>query len=549
MSIELSSDYYLLNFNALVKFVASQYGDLISVEEWEFVRRFQLLSTDAAKLFVRLCLRTRVCYFSEQLVYSEISSIDGAIDELKKNEFVLINPIMEGVDLLNVLTKEDLKSLFTDKSIKGSLKKEFLVENILSSYSIKKIYEIIFKTKILVYKNKDKEVEALLHFFFGNRFQNLTEFVLQDLGMVTYEKYVIDKSSRLFSNRLDFEHSLILSQLSEESFLAVEADDFETVVAIEKQIPAVSSNRKKKKQKGKILNRCAAYLEKNKLLEEALLLYQQTDRIPSRERQARILKTLSRKEESIKLCEQILEDSFSEDEKEFAESFLHKLNTNKNKVKTQQPIFKEILILENQNEKSVEQISLEFLQSIYHSVHFVENTLMNSLFGLWFWEEIFAPIQGAFCHPFQFGPLDLFTDDFYQARKSGILIKIDQLKGDPNVVKNNFIKKYETKFGIANHLVYWEMISKEMVEATLACIPLQHIEVIFKRMLLGLKENSSGFPDLIAFAKDLKSYEMIEIKGPGDKLQKNQTRWFEYFKQNQISCRLIHVEWKKNEEF
>jgi hypothetical protein len=544
MSIELSPDYYLLNFKALVKFVVEQYEDLISNAEREFIRRFQMLSADAAKLFVRLCLRTKACYFSEQLVYQEISSIDGAIEELNKNEFVLINPSMEGVDLLNVLTKDDLKSLFTDKSIKGSLKKELLIENILSIYSIKKIHEIIFKAKLLVYKNKETEVEALLHFFFGNRFQNLTEFILQDLGFVTYEKYSLDKNSRLFSNRLDFEHSIILGQLSEESYLAVEAEDIEAVVAVVKRIPVISSNRKLNSQKGKVLNRCAAYLEKNKLIEEALLLYQQTDRIPSRERQARILNTLSRKEESIKLCEQILEDSFSEDEKEFAEAFLHKLKTNKNKVKTEQSIFKEILILENHNEKSVEQISLEFLQSSYHSVHFVENTLMNSLFGLWFWEEIFAPMQGAFCHPFQFGPLDLFTDDFFQARKSAILIKIDQLKGEAEMVKNNFLKKYETKFGIANHLVYWEMISKEMIEAALVCIPFQHIEVIFNRMLLGLKENSSGFPDLIAFSKDLKNYEMIEIKGPGDKLQKNQTRWFQFFKQNQIPCRLIHVEWK-----
>jgi hypothetical protein len=263
----------------------------------------------------------------------------------------LINPPLEIFDLLSALTKDDIKILFSDRGIKSSLKKELLLENILSLYTEDEIYEIIFKTKTLVVKNKEKEVETLLHFFFGNRFQSLTEFVLQDLGMITYEKYTIDKKSRLFSNRLDFEHSLILGQLSEESFLAVEADEMDTIVAIEKLIPEISNNRKLNSQKGKILNRCAAYLEKNKLLEEALRLYQQTDRVPSRERQARILNSLNRQEDSLKMCVQILENCFSEDEKEFAESFLHKLKTKKNKIKNELPVAKELLVLDNHDEK------------------------------------------------------------------------------------------------------------------------------------------------------------------------------------------------------
>src|SRR5690606_32374527 len=37
--------------------------------------------------------------------------------------------------------------------------------------------------------------------FFGNLSQDLTEFVLNDLGLSRYEPYLVDKSARLFNSR------------------------------------------------------------------------------------------------------------------------------------------------------------------------------------------------------------------------------------------------------------------------------------------------------------------------------------------------------------
>jgi hypothetical protein len=51
------------------------------------------------------------------------------------------------------------------------------------------------------------------------------------------------------------------------------------------------------------------------------------------------------------------------------------------------------------------------------SVHYVENALINSLFGLLCWEAIFAPIPGAFFHDFQYGPADLESPYFYERRR------------------------------------------------------------------------------------------------------------------------------------
>ena len=60
-------------------------------------------------------------------------------------------------------------------------------------------------------------------------------------------------------------------------------------------------------------------------------------------------------------------------------------------------------------------------------------------------------------------------------------------------------------------------------------------------MLRDLKQNCSGLPDLIIFEND--AYRLLEIKGPGDKIQKNQERWFRYFARHAIPAELVNVEY------
>ena len=50
---------------------------------------------------------------------------------------------------------------------------------------------------------------------------------------------------------------------------------------------------------------------------------------------------------------------------------------------------------------------------------------------------------------------------------------------------------------------------------------------LFQVLFSDLKLYRNGMPDLILF-KDSK-YEWVEVKGPGDKIQDNQWRWFSQF--------------------
>ncbi len=96
-------------------------------------------------------------------------------------------------------------------------------------------------------------------------------------------------------------------------------------------------------------------------------------------------------------------------------------------------------------------------------------------------------------------------------------------------------------------MLIWPILSEEMLEIALACIPAQHLERMFRRLLGNLREHRSGFPDLIRFRPSHndpnRRYEMIEVKGPGDRLQDHQTRWLEFCVDHGIPVSVCYVRW------
>jgi hypothetical protein len=50
-------------------------------------------------------------------------------------------------------------------------------------------------------------------------------------------------------------------------------------------------------------------------------------------------------------------------------------------------------------------------------------------------------------------------------------------------------------------------------------------------------------PDLIQFWPQQKTYRMIEVKGPGDRLQDNQLRWLEFCHEHRMPIAVCYVQW------
>jgi VRR-NUC domain len=174
-------------------------------------------------------------------------------------------------------------------------------------------------------------------------------------------------------------------------------------------------------------------------------------------------------------------------------------------------------------------------------VHYVENGLLNSLFGLLCWQAIFAPVAGAFFHEFQAAPADLLAPDFRSRREAHFAHCFAQLDSDAYIgtIRRNF----EQKQGIQSPFVFWGVVSAPLLELALSCLPPQHLKVCFARILSDIRANRCGLPDLVQFWPRECRYQLIEVKGPGDRLQDNQVRWLSFCVSQGIPVSVCHVSW------
>ena len=182
------------------------------------------------------------------------------------------------------------------------------------------------------------------------------------------------------------------------------------------------------------------------------------------------------------------------------------------------------------------------LSEQWREVRYVENHLMNALFGLAFWEQIFAPLPGCFHNAYQSGPTDMYEPGFRRRREAALRARLDQLAAGE--LDRELGAAYRRYLGYQCRWVNWRRIDEDLVTLAAAIIPAGHLVAVWERMLFDPGENRRGFPDLIALGDKPGEYCLIEVKGPGDALQDSQKRWLRFFGQAGIPCSVAWVAWQ-----
>ena len=99
---------------------------------------------------------------------------------------------------------------------------------------------------------------------------------------------------------------------------------------------------------------------------------------------------------------------------------------------------------------------------------------------------------------------------------------------------------YQQKQGIANPFVHWAVLTEDLIRLSVERIPVAVWQGVFRFILQDLRQHKAGLPDLIRFPAS-EGFELLEVKGPGDTLQKNQKVWFAEFERLGIPARVIRV--------
>ncbi|MDF4856254.1 VRR-NUC domain-containing protein, partial [Vibrio parahaemolyticus] len=202
-------DYYLENFFKLTHHAVTWYSDLLTEEEHAWLCSFDSLNKHAQCLLVRLYSRKGCWFRSDKLNYQEIPLIDAALAELGEQDFISLSPPLSHQELAaNLLTKPEISALYPE--LPKSLKKDALVER-LSNTEFDRVEQLEFT---IVRLNSAHMIDVLLTLFFANTHQDLSQFVLDDLGLHQFEQYQLSKVRRFFDSREQIDRLIELSQLA-----------------------------------------------------------------------------------------------------------------------------------------------------------------------------------------------------------------------------------------------------------------------------------------------------------------------------------------------
>ncbi|MEH6635248.1 MAG: VRR-NUC domain-containing protein, partial [Halioglobus sp.] len=389
-----------------------------------------------------------------------------------------------------------------------------------------------------------EQVQVLQLMFFGNRHQSLTEFVLSDLGVARYYPYRLDRQSRLFRQRKALQEYLECSTLRDTWYELRDQGDSQGMRALAADVLCKNIVYPSSEQRWyRLCNALARDMERMGEMNTALALYSKSQRHPARERRARVLEKTGDWSGAVAVCEEILASPWGEEEKEAASRILPRVRRKLGGTQSRQrrDAFQHAYLQLLPGTGAVELQAAAHLSQHWQSVHYVENKLMNTLFGLAFWEQIFAAVPGAFHNPYQSVPTDMYEPAFRTRRRDSLESRLAQLR-DADL--SQFLSRAYTQYNsLQCRWVDWRRIDLELVRAALRVIPRAHMLAIWERMLFDPGENRRGFPDLIAIGEEVGDYYLIEIKAPGDALQDSQKRWLRFFQQQDIPAQVAWVEW------
>lgn len=540
--------YYLHNFRRALDWIGERHSDLLDAAEQRFLTQFPALPQLSQALMVRMLMRRGPWFRAGKLAYEEIPDVAAAAAPLLGLGWLTTQEPMGLDELFALHTKPELLQLFGSAGLPAGLRKSELLQALQAGRAELQTYaqwnpeaeEPVWRVTV------GDLCERLRLMLFGNLHQDWSEFVLADLGIFKYESVAFDASSRAFQARADVDCYLALSSLRQA------LDEGENAEALLQAVAACESgNPWLEKRRARLLLRIGQACERAQDWTQAERAYLQCTYPGARHRRIRVYERMQRFHDALTLALAAQHEPESDEESQRVARMLPRLRRSLGQGgTTRRPVQEAAGVAETitlELDAPDESVAVEYvLRAHWHTaeapVFYVENALVNSLFGLLCWPAIFAPLPGAFFHPFQSGPADLGTPDFAERRAA--LFEECLALLDTGAYREVILQRHAEKRGLQSPFVFWGTLDEALLTLALDCIPAAHLKLLFARLLRDVKANRTGFPDLVRFWPEQQRYEFVEVKGPGDKLQDNQIRWLQYCGEHGIPASVCHVRWR-----
>ncbi len=530
-----SLPYYVDHFLRVIDMVENQYGHWLSPEETSYVETLRSLPKPAFYLYVRLANRKGPYFRLSKLAYPESEPIMEALAPLRAAGLLLPGEAaLLTREVWQCFTHVELREIYGRYA---GTKTTYCtwVEECCESWQ-----ERLCEKHPLIVLSRDDPWPFLKFLFFGKLTDNLSGFVIQELGHVLIETKTSVQLAPFFTHREEAVSYYTMSCLYAEFRTLREHmpaialfDWWSRHVADLLPLPMWSQS---------LYDRLAAkvgrILEREHKHAEAMTVYRNAHTPPCRERHARLLVKSGEKEAAIALCERILADPYDSEEAYNAASLHNRLLLRQPSAARRQLRATNSITIAPVG-RNVEQAALRhFKLQGWEGAH-TENWPWNALFGLLLWDIIHDPAYGTFHHPLQAAPSDMHLPDFYMRRASAIEERLTLL-ARREACLGWLSECYAAKEGLANACVSWHEDTLAMVVKLVEYVRPEALAAVVRRMAKD-PQCRKGFPDLLLWCGD--AYRLIEIKSPNDQLSVQQWYWQRFLEEHGVDASILRVEY------
>ncbi|WP_336367832.1 VRR-NUC domain-containing protein [Marinobacter sp. C2H3] len=544
--------YYLRNLETVVGWVLDHHSDLLVPAERRRLSACLALPTAARALLTRLIMRTGELFRADKLRYPELGVPEAeALATLVAEGWLDDEPILAAPELFRLCTLGELRPAFAgwlaEQGLTPTLAKGPLLEAVSAGFADPRpLSQWLDRPEIRVVRLAHMALfDRVRLMFFGNLRQSWSDFVLVELGHQRYETVPLTPDGRAFQHRSEVDLYLAMHECREQLDQGLPAAD------VWRQVPPATDNPWLTRRRDRLLLELGRQVERQGDRPLALAALTESGHREAGLKRLRLLERMRRHAEAWDLARRwYARDDLTDAEAQGLARILKRLAARQGEpapALAEPPAIQAFeLDLPNPAPQSVEWAVAQHLWRDDAPVHYVENTLFTALFGLLCWPAIYAPVPGAFFHPFHVGPADLNDEGFVGRRRDRFEDCLAAL--DDGTYEDRIRAIYAAKQGVSNPFVVWPVITPDRLDLALHCLPADHLKPLFRRLMANVREHRSGFPDLIRFFPDRPSdeirYELIEVKGPGDRLQDHQVRWLEFFARQGMPARVCYVRWQ-----
>ncbi len=521
----LPARYYRDNFVVLVQSVSQRYLDLFDDTEQAHIQALLALDQDAQCLLVRLLTRVGPWVRSDQLNYPEILDLELSIARLEAQGWISTRPELDVLSLSRLLRKAELQALWPalPKAERKAQWQQRLYEQYTDAQRPLQQWWPKAPMRLL-----SIERYALLHrlqvLFFASNRPDLSQFVIVALGHQRFESYPLHPQYRAYANRHELEWHIqrgVLREALAQASLEDTATDAEVraqLLARQREVPSQASTG--------LWLALAERAAKRQDWRRALSAYRRVATPPGPERVVRTLGRLGRWRFAERAMNAIIPQT--DTERNALERFRASIHKALDKPTPKRSRFwaqSFTLCLPDDGERVERQVQRHLRNAGWQSL-WCENALLSAIFGLMYWEVIFADVPYAFDHAFQRGPRDQYHPQFW-ARRAALRAQCEAQWQARASWACELQRRYEAKAGVQNRWFHAERVPWSAIAALLARMDKPVLWALLQRLASDLRHYRSGLPDLFAWREQ--QYRFIEVKGPGDRLQESQTAWLAYF--------------------